>query len=416
MWADINRFVLYGKVENTHATLYDILRTMVTRWGDNWAEHLPMAEFAFNSIVCSSTGVTPFEVAYGRRPAFPRDLRGPRSDMPRAEAAATRVIALTTACRDHFEAAQWDNQTRVTRRREVPVRVGELVLLSTKNLVSLKSKTACARLSSRFTGLFRVVNPPEDEPVNHGQSKNYVWLALPATLGDIWQPINLSRLRRFHDRPSHPEGRPFVPPNLERAADWGKHCGTPLDKIGATALAEFCVGHEMQLTLPADYYPPDHHTHPYTGPRKVRVFDSFSDRSTPLQVAVYLLDLPLDDDPNRLEYETSMIPVFAPRYTPAARQWTLMPALEATYPGAVYLKDLLPNADSTVVYKNTQMPIYQVVASQLARRGGHELLVQFVKGDFADSAWIPERFVPTRYLDEFWERVDPDEPPDPGND
>jgi len=95
-----------GKVENRHATLYDILRTMVARWGDNWAEHLPMAEFAFNSSVCSSTGFTPSEVAYGRRPAFPGDLRGPRSDVQRAEAAATRVIALTTACRDHFEAAQ----------------------------------------------------------------------------------------------------------------------------------------------------------------------------------------------------------------------------------------------------------------------------------------------------------------------
>jgi len=106
-----------------------------------------MAKFAFNSSVCSSTGFTPFEVAYGRRPAFPGDLRGPRSDVPRAEAAATRVIALTTACRDHFETAQFDNQARVSRRRGVPVRVGELVLLSTKDLVSLKSKTACPRLS-----------------------------------------------------------------------------------------------------------------------------------------------------------------------------------------------------------------------------------------------------------------------------
>ena len=145
----------------------------------------------------------------------------------------------------------------------------------------------------------------------------------------------------------------------------------------------------------------------------MRVYDSYTDRTTPLQVAVYLLDLPLTDDPNHLEYETGMILVFAPRYTPAAKQWTLLRALKATYPGAVYMKDLLPNADSTVVFKNTQMPIYQVVASQWAWGGGHELLVQFVKGDFADSAWIPEKFVPPRYLDEFWERIDPDEPPDP---
>ena len=91
-----------GKVENSHSTLYEILKSMVSRWGDNWAEHLAMAEFAFNSSVCASTGFSPFEVAYGHRPAFPGDLCGERSDVPRAEAAATRVIALTTACRDHF--------------------------------------------------------------------------------------------------------------------------------------------------------------------------------------------------------------------------------------------------------------------------------------------------------------------------
>jgi hypothetical protein len=60
---------------------------MVNRWGDNWAEHLPLAEFAFNSSVCSSTGFSPFEVAYGSRPSFPGDVRGEPSDVPRAEAA-----------------------------------------------------------------------------------------------------------------------------------------------------------------------------------------------------------------------------------------------------------------------------------------------------------------------------------------
>ena len=64
-----------GKFENSHSTLYDILKTAVNWWGKNWAEHLSMAGFAFNSSVCSSTGFTPFGVAHGRRPAFPGDLR-----------------------------------------------------------------------------------------------------------------------------------------------------------------------------------------------------------------------------------------------------------------------------------------------------------------------------------------------------
>ena len=142
---------------------------MVNRWGKNWAEHLPMAEFAFNSSVCSSTGFTPFEVAHGRRPAFPGDLRGPRSDIPRAEAASTRLIALTTACRDQFKSSQMENQARVKRREEVPTAVGDLVLLSTKDLIGLKNRTTCKRLSSRFVGPFRVVAPPEGQPEGIGR-------------------------------------------------------------------------------------------------------------------------------------------------------------------------------------------------------------------------------------------------------
>ena len=113
-----------------------------------------MAEFAFNSSVCASTGLTPFQVTYGCQPAFPGDLRGPRLNVPRADAAATRVIALTTACRDYFEIAQMRNQERVLHRHDVPEKMGDLVVLATKNLVSLKAKTVCDRLNSRYAGPF----------------------------------------------------------------------------------------------------------------------------------------------------------------------------------------------------------------------------------------------------------------------
>ena len=259
-----------GKVENSHSTLYDILRSMVSRWGDNWAQHLPMAEFAFNSSVCSSTGFSPFEVALGRRPAFPGDLRGERSDVPRAEAAATRVIALTTACRDHFESSQMTNQETTTRREDGPIQIGDLVLLSTAHLVSLRDRTACQRLSSRFAGPFRVVAPPPDEPDHYGRARNFVWLALPITLGEIRQPINLARMRRYVERSPHLGGTGPPAPVLDIAAEWGRHCGRHIDRVAARDLAEFCIGHELEFSLPADYYPPDHKDFPFTGPRLVR--------------------------------------------------------------------------------------------------------------------------------------------------
>ena len=47
-----------------------------------------------------------------------------QSNVPRAEAAATRIIALTTACRDHFEASQIKNQDKASRREGPPFSVG----------------------------------------------------------------------------------------------------------------------------------------------------------------------------------------------------------------------------------------------------------------------------------------------------
>jgi len=92
--------------------------------------------------------------------------------------------------------------------------------------------------------------------------------------------------------------------------------------------------------------------------------------------------------------------------------WTLRRALETSFPLAQHLKDLLPNAATTVVFRHRLMPIYRVVASQSVEGGGHLLLVQFAKGNLDDSAWIHEHYVPASYQDRFWDDVERDAPPD----
>jgi len=391
---------------------------MVSRWGDNWAEHFPMAEFAFNSSVCSSTGFSPFEVAYGRRPAFPGDLRGERSDVPRAETAATRVIALATACRDQFESTQMSNQESVNRRQDGPIRVGDLVLLSAKDLVDLRTKTACPRLSSRFVGPFRVVAPPASEPESLGRAWNYVWVALPISLGKIQQPLSLSRLRRYVERSPHLGGSGPPDPVLDVAAEWGQHCGRHIDKVSSRDLAEICIGHKLELRLPADCYPPDHHQSPFTGPRPVWVYDTFQEGNRPLQLCVYLLDRPIPKNEDKHEFETCTLPILAPAHLPASQNWTFMRALKFSFPGLTYLKGILPNASSSVVFRNTLLPVHQVVADCLTggRNPTRELLVQSAKDAYENSAWVKEKFVPKRYLDEFWQRVEPEVTPAPAHD
>jgi len=88
-------------------------------------------------------------------------------------------------------------------------------------------------------------------------------------------------------------------------------------------------------------------------------------------VAVYLLDLPLDANPDKFEYEPGMLTVAAPAHLPAHQNWTLIRALQYSFPGLTYLKDLLLNAENSVVFKNTLLPIHT------DRLGGERQLVNF---------------------------------------
>jgi len=102
--------------------------------------------------------------------------------------------------------------------------------------------------------------------------------------------------------------------------------------------------------------------------------------------------------------------VFTTRRAAAGHNCTVLRALESTFPNLTHLKDMLPDASSSVVFKDTMMPIHQVVAARLVRGGtARELLVQFSEKDHENSAWIPEKFVTKPYLDDFWKRVEPDD-------
>jgi len=137
---------------------------------------------------------------------------------------------------------------------------------------------------------------------------------------------------------------------------------------------------------------------PHTGPRRVRVYDTFSERRPPLQVAVYLLDLPLEANSDHWEYETGMLLVFAPDNLAASRNLTLMTALKQSFPALTCLKDLHPSANNSVVFENTFVPIHRVVADRSSggRTPSCQLLVQFSENEYENSAWTLEKSVPQR--------------------
>ena len=261
-----------------------------------------------------------------------------------------------------------------------------------------------------------MVKRPVKKPTRFGCTNNYVWLALPLTLGRIQQPINLSRLRRFKERPAYLGGSPTIGPNLALSDKWDQFCGTRMHRVSAVTLSEFCVGHELEFTLPPDYFRPDHYMYPFDGPRPVRVYDPWVEQGRK-QVCIYLLGTPLGPNDAELLFGTAFVDVFAPAHTRPGENWRLMRALHFSFPDLVYLKDVLPNAKHSVVFRQNLVPIHTVVAARMAKGKDPipEVLVQFTKTDYENSAWISEKFVTKWYLDDYWSRVESDGPPAPAH-
>ena len=56
-----------GLVERFNCTLLQLLRTYVEK-KEEWEKYLPLARFVYRTTIHHSTGVSPFEMMYGRKP------------------------------------------------------------------------------------------------------------------------------------------------------------------------------------------------------------------------------------------------------------------------------------------------------------------------------------------------------------
>ena len=73
-----------GQTERVNQILESYLRNYVNYEQDNWAEMLPMAEFAYNNSATTATTISPFFANYGYHPRsnWPRpdeEIRNPAS-------------------------------------------------------------------------------------------------------------------------------------------------------------------------------------------------------------------------------------------------------------------------------------------------------------------------------------------------
>jgi Integrase zinc binding domain/Integrase core domain len=154
-----------GQTERINQELETFLRQFVNWNQDDWVYWLPLAEFAGNNAVSSTTGVSPFFANYGFHPRMgvepanpcpPQLSRAQREEFFKAQEIANRfkaildqVTALSKQAQDRYEA----NANK--RRSDAPkYQVGDEVMVSTEHMVLGRP---VPKLSQRWDGPFKVI-------------------------------------------------------------------------------------------------------------------------------------------------------------------------------------------------------------------------------------------------------------------
>lgn len=202
-----------GQTERMNAVLEQYLRAYVSYLQNDWAEWLPLAEFAANLHVSETTGVSPFFANYGFHPrlgfepVLPADARPATRD---AKAFAQKMQDITDFLRTEMTSAQarHEEQANRSRRPARRFREGQLVWLDSRNIRTLRPQK---KLDWKNLGPFtvkRVISPYAYE------------LDLPASMR-IHPVFNVTLLRPASDDPVPGQRQPPPPPiEVEGLEEW----------------------------------------------------------------------------------------------------------------------------------------------------------------------------------------------------
>ncbi|KAF8761510.1 Reverse transcriptase (RNA-dependent DNA polymerase) [Rhizoctonia solani] len=135
-----------GQTERVNPTVEHFLRAYLGVNQKDWVKWLPMAEFAYNNAVHSSTGKSPFKALYSWEPSLtPSNVP---TDVPEADNLASQMEAQW----QEIEAALRQSKTRMVAREvgePLEFEIGEEAWLDAKNV---KLKTLSPKLTEQRLG------------------------------------------------------------------------------------------------------------------------------------------------------------------------------------------------------------------------------------------------------------------------
>ena len=176
-----------------------------------WLEWLGTAEFAYNNKAHSSTKTLPFKANYGQDPrmGFKGRKKGKYTG---AEKFVEKMKEIQEEAKAVLRKAQEDMRKYADRKRldVEEYKVGDLVMLSTKNLKYQMVGRRTEKLMERFVGPYKV-----KEII----SSNVVKLELPSTV-KIHPVVNASRIRRYVGQVEGQKKEQPAPVIIEGEEEW----------------------------------------------------------------------------------------------------------------------------------------------------------------------------------------------------
>ena len=190
-----------GQIERTNQELEQYLRMYVNHRQNNWAKWLATVEFAFNNKVHTATKSSLFQVNYGRELRMGFDIRK-KGKNEKAEEFAREMKKRHEEARATLVKSQEEMKRQADRNRKEAdeYRVGDKVLISTKDFLMELMKRATKKLTKKFI---------EPYVVRKIVSENVVELELPAVLR-IHLVVNVRRLVKYREQV---EGQKKIPPS-----------------------------------------------------------------------------------------------------------------------------------------------------------------------------------------------------------
>ena len=148
------------QMEVINRVVEQYLRAFVHSRPTTWGKFLMWAEWSYNTSIHSATGVSPFEITFGRKPPnIPQYITGSAQVIAVDELLINREIVFASLQKKLLKSQARMKSLADTHRREVHFEVGQWVMVQLQPHRQLSTTQASySKLAKRFYGPFQILS------------------------------------------------------------------------------------------------------------------------------------------------------------------------------------------------------------------------------------------------------------------